>query len=245
MASAPASGAVDVAELRRACSLCSLRDLCLPVGIRSDELRYLESLVETVGPMQTSEHLFRQGDSFTSLYAVKSGCVKTYTDSEDGSEQVLGFHLPGEIVGLDAIHTNRHRCSAVALDTAMACRLPFRRLNDLCQKVEGLQIQLLRVMSRDLDASHALSADHSVEERVGAFLLGFADRMSARGFSRSQFRLPMSRHDIANYLRLATETVSRTLTGMEEAGLIEVNRRDITLRDRQRLERLCPGELRL
>lgn len=236
---------LDIDRLRKACSRCSLQDLCLPVGIRADELERLESLVETVGPLPEEQHVFRQGDAFISLYAVRSGCLKTYSDNEDGTEQVLGFHLPGEIVGLDAIHTNRHRCSAVTLDTSMVCRLPFLRLSELTQKVEGLQRQLLRVMSRNLETSHALSGNHSVEQRLAAFLLGFADRMNARGFSSMQFRLPMSRNDIANYLRLATETISRTLTRMEADGLIAVDRREIKLVDRPRLERLCPGDFRL
>ena len=236
---------LSLVALRRACSDCSLQELCLPLGVPAQELGKLESLVETVGPLQPRQHLFREHDGFTSLYVVRSGCVKTYATRVDGSERVLGFHLPGELVGLDAIHSHRHRCSAVTLDTAMACRLPFARLSKISQEVEGLQRQLFRLMSGHIDTLNALSSDLSIEQRVAAFLLGFGDRMKTRGFSRSMFRLPMSRYDIASYLRLAPETVSRTLTSFAAQGLIEVSRREVSITDRAGLERLCPPDLRL
>lgn len=236
---------INVGNLKKACSECSLQDLCLPVGINDRDMQSLEELVETVGPLHRDDHLFRQNDAFAAIYAVRSGCIKSYMDTETGEEQVLGFHLPGELVGLDAIYPGRHQCSAVALDTAMVCRLPFARLANLAGAVASLQRQLLRIMSRDLGTSHTLSGDHSVEERLAAFLLGFADRQGSRGFSTRHFILPMSRQDIASYLRLATETVSRVFTRLEGRGLIRVNRREVWLEDRGALEALCPGELRL
>lgn len=235
----------NVGHLKKACSECSLQDLCLPVGIGERDMRSLEDLVETVGPLHRDDHLFRQNDAFTAIYAVRAGCIKSYMDTETGEEQVLGFHLPGELVGLDAIYPGRHQCSAVALDTAMVCRLPFARLANLAGAVASLQRQLLRIMSRDLGTSHTLSGDYSVEERLAAFLLGFADRLGSRGFSSLHFILPMSRQDIASYLRLATETVSRIFTRFEGRGLIRVDRREVWLEDRGALEALCPGELRL
>lgn len=235
---------LNVGRLRKACSECSLQDLCLPVGIREDDLERLEQLVDTVGPLHQRDHLFRQSDAFSAIYAVRSGCIKSYVDSENGEEQVLGFHLPGELVGLDAIYPGRHQCSAVALDTAMACRLPFARLASLAGTVASLQRQLLRIMSRDLGTVQTLSGDHGVEERFAAFLLGFAERQHRLGFSNRHFMLPMSRQDIASYLRLATETVSRIFTRFENRGLIRVDRREIWIEDRAALEALCPGELR-
>lgn len=235
----------NVGRLRKACSECSLQELCLPAGINEQDMQDLERLVETLGPLHGGDHVFRQNDEFAAIYAVRSGCLKSYMDTETGEEQVIGFHLPGELVGLDAIYPGRHQCSAVALDTAMVCRLPFARLASLAGEVASLQRQLLRIMSRDLGTSHTLSGDHSVEERLAAFLLGFGERQGNRGFSMRHFTLPMSRQDIASYLRLATETVSRVFTRFEGRGLIKVNRREVWLEDRDALEALCPGELRL
>lgn len=232
-------------QLEKACSRCSLQDLCLPLEIHHGDLETLESLVDTIGPLHRNDHVFRQGDSFTAIYAVRAGCIKSYTDTEAGAEQVLGFHLPGELVGLDAIYPGHHQCSAIALDTAMVCRLPYPEIATLAAQMPSLQRQLLKIMSRDLGTAHLLSGDHTVEERLAGFLLGFADRQESRGFSGRHFVLPMARQDIANYLRLATETVSRVFTRLEARGLIRIDRREIWLEDRGALEALCPAELRL
>ncbi len=236
---------VDLDRLRKACSRCSLQDLCLPAGISAQDLELLDHMVDTIGPLHEGDHLFRQGESFQSLFTVRSGCVKSYVDTETGEEQVLGFHLPGELVGMDAIYRGAHQCSAVILDTTMVCRLPFTELTVLTREVPSLQRQLFRLMSRDLETSHALSAQHSVEERMAAFLLGFGDRMRSRGFSATHFVLPMSRQDIASYLHLAPETVSRVLSRFASDSLIEISRRDIKLKDRSALERRCPRDFRL
>lgn len=239
------SASLDIERLRKACSRCSLQDLCLPVGISAQDLEMLDSLVETIGPLHQGDHLFHQNDRFQSLYAVRSGCVKSYIDTESGEEQVLGFHLPGELVGMDAIYRGAHQSSAVTLDTAMVCRLPFNELSDMTREIPNLQKQIFRLMSRDLENSYSLSGQHTVEERLAAFLLGFGDRMQVRGFSASHFVLPMSRQDIASYLHLAPETVSRTLSHFADELLIEISRRDIRLKNRSDLERLCPRDFRL
>lgn len=245
MSPAQSAKALDVDDLRRACSHCSLRDLCLPVGVSASDLEVLDAFVETLGPLHGGDHIFRQGDRFAAIYAVRSGCIKSYAYSEDGEEQVLGFHLPGELVGLDAIHQGLHQCSAAALNTTMVCRLPFDDLSRLTRKIPSLQRQLLRLMSRDIGNSHSLSRKRSAEERMAAFLLGFGERMRTRGFSASHFVLPMSRLDIAKYLDLAPETVSRVLARFESRGLIEFSRREIRLGNRLGLERFCPRDFRL
>ena len=236
---------LELERLHNACSQCSLHDLCLPLGVSAEDLDLLDSLVETVGPLHGKDHLFRQGDPFRFLYAVRSGCIKSYVDTENGEEQVLGFHLPGDLVGLDAIDRDRHRHSAVALDTALLCCLPFAQLSELARRVPGLQKQLFRLMSRDLGTCYWLSAHYAVDARLAAFLLNFGDRMRARGFSESHFVLPMSRQDIASYLRLAPETVSRALGRFASDSLIEITRREIRITDRGALEDLCPQEFRL
>lgn len=238
---------VNVDRLREACSRCSLQDLCLPLGISAQDMEALERIVDTIGPLHEGDHLFRQSDTFQSIYAVRSGCVKSYIDTENGEEPVLGFHLPGELVGMDAIYRGTHQCSAMALDTSMVCRLPFNELSVLTREIPNLQKQLFRLISRDLKNSRSLSlfGQHSVEERLAAFLLGFGDRMRARGFSPSHFVLPMSRQEIASYLRLAPETVSRALSRFVEESLIEISRREIRLTNRNDLERRCPRDFRL
>lgn len=237
--------ALDPNHLRTACGHCSVRELCLPVGISLEDLEILDTLVETVGPLHAGDHLFRQGNRFDALYAVRAGCVKSYIDTENGEEQVLGFHLPGALVGMDAIYRGLHQCSATALDTSMVCRLPFSELSDMTREIPNLQRQLFRLMSRDLENSYSLSGQHTVEERLAGFLLGFGDRMRARGFSSNHFVLPMSRQDIASYLRLAPETISRALSRFAEESLIEISRRDIRLKNRLVLEGLCSHDLRL
>lgn len=236
---------IDIAHLKRACSECSLHDLCLPDGLSVGEMQRLEQLVETSGPLHRGDHLFRRNDAFIYLYVVRVGCVKSYVNNEAGEEQVFGFHLPGELVGLDAIYPGHYRCSAVVLDTSKVCRIPFVRLADLAGKMEPLRRQLFRIVSREIGASHALSGDHSVEERFAAFLLGFGERHARLGLSPNHFVLPMTREDIGAYLRLATETVSRVFTRFEERGLIRVHRREVWLQDMDALHTLCPDDLRL
>ncbi|MGA7965127.1 MAG: helix-turn-helix domain-containing protein [Gammaproteobacteria bacterium] len=236
---------MNIEILRKACSECSLQELCLPLGISAQDLETLDGIVDTIGPLHRGEHLFRQGEIFQSLYSIRSGCVKSYADSENGEEQVLGFHLPGELIGMDAIYRGAHQCSAEILDTTLICRLPFAELSDLARQLPSLQRQLFRLMSQTLETSQILSSQHSAEERLAAFLLDFGDRIQARGFSSNHFILPMSRQDIASYLRLVPETVSRALNHLAGESLIEITRRDIRLKNRPELERRCPRDSRL
>lgn len=230
---------VDLQRLRRTCASCSLADLCLPMGLERRDVEQLGSLVDMVGPLHEGDHLYRENDPFRALYAVRGGFFKTYLIDESGREQVLGFHLPGELVGLDAIYPGHHQCNAVALDTATVCKLPYGELSDLAAHVPSLQRQLFRLMSKDIGAAHALSGDFTAEERLAAFLLALSDRFEARGYSARRFTLAMPRRDIANYLRLAPETVSRVFRRFQDDGLIAVERRDLRLLDISRLKELA------
>jgi len=169
------------------------------------------------------------------IYAVRSGYLMTYVNDEAGREQVLGFHLPGELVGLDAIYPNRHQCNAVALDTATACTLPCTDIATLAARVPGLQKQMFRLLSRELAAAQARAGDSTAEERIAGFLTGLSDRLAARGYSAQRFRLVMLRRNIANYLRLTPETVSRVFKRFQDEEIIEVDRRDIRLLNFERL----------
>lgn len=229
---------LNLYQLRRTCGTCSLSELCLPMGLASSDIQRLEELVTPRGPVHESEHLFRVGDPLRVLYAVRGGFFKSYLVEANGREQVLGFHLPGELIGLDAIWPEKHQCNAVALNTASVCELPYDQITELGRQVPGLQHSMLRLLSKELALSHSLAGDFSAEERVAGFLLSLSSRMKARGYSESLLTLAMSRRDIANYLRLATETVSRVFSRFEQDGLVSVDRREVTLRDPERLGQL-------
>lgn len=227
----------NAANLRKACRHCSLRELCLPMGLSSEDIQRLEGIVTVRGPMDRGAHLFREGDRFRSIYAVRDGAIKTYSIDADGREHVHGFHLPGELVGLDAIYPRVNRCSAVTLDATSVCVLPFVRLAHLSQEVPGLQNQILRLMSKDISVSSNRATDHTAEEKLAGFLLS----MSARLGGSDAVALMMPRRDIARYLRLATETISRLLAKFQKDNLIEVKRRKVRLLDVEALKVVCGG----
>lgn len=208
-------------------------------------LMELHVLVDHVGPLHAGDHVFREGDRFDAIAAVRAGTVKTYVLDRDGREHVLGFHLPGEVIGLNAIDTDRYPCNAVALDTVMLCRFSFPQIELLATRVPGLQRQLFRLMSRDIGRAAQLSGDFTADQRLAAFLIGFSRRLAARGFSPTRFQLTMPRTDIANYLRLAPETVSRVLRRFQQDGLLAVHRRELELVNLANLEELAEPVLRL
>jgi len=223
--------ALDLRELKRVCSNCSLKELCVPMGLDRAEVERLDKVVEVSKTLHGGDYLFRKGDPMRSIYAVRSGTFKSYVVNRDGEEQVIGFHLPGELVGLDAIHPDYHQCNVVALDTASACVLPFGQLTDLAGNIPGLQRQIMRLMSKEISAMVPMAGDHSAEERMATFLQDLAKRLGERGYSATDIHLAMSRRDIANYLRLATETVSRVLKKFQKNGWIEVDRRELRIVD--------------
>ena len=226
------------------CTTCAFSQACLSEGMDKGALMDLHVLVEHVGPLRAGEHVFREGDPFGAIAAVRAGTVKTYQIDRNGHEQVLGFHLPGEVIGLNAIHDDRYPCNAVALDTVMLCRFSFPKISVLATRVPGLQKQLFRLLSRDIGRAALLAGDWSADQRMAAFLVGVSRRLAARGFSSSRFQLTMPRTDIANYLRLAPETVSRVLRRFQEEGVLQVERRELELLDRDALETLAAPVLR-
>lgn len=233
---------INIRNLSRACNECQLQDLCLPLGLSHGDIERLDQIVNRRRPIQRGSSLFRQGDRFHALYAVRSGSIKSYATTDGGEEQISAFHLPGEILGLDAIGSGTHPQSAVALETTSICELPFDRLHNLAHEVDGLQRQLLRIMSRELNSDEQfmrLLANRSAEERLASFLLNLASRFELRGYSGQAFNLSMSRSDIGNYLGLAVETVSRLFTRFQQENIIEVERKSVKLIDRNRLAELC------
>ncbi len=231
-------------NIKVACKHCSLVTLCLPMGLSPDDVERLDSIVKRNRPLHRGDHLFREGDNFRSLYVVTTGSVKTYTPHEDGGEQVLGFHLPGEIIGLDAIQTERHCCAARVLETSAICEIPFDRLEELSSTIPSLQHQMYRLLSREIGHDTEmlmLLAKKNAEERLATFLLSISGRLKKRGFSATDFYLSMSRHEIGNYLGLAVETVSRLFTRFQDDGLLQVERKHIQLIDLVRLEAMVNG----
>lgn len=230
---------LNLHHLRKACSDCSLTELCLPMGLQRADVEQLSTLVKPSTPLHAGEHVFRIGDMFQAIYAVHSGCFKTYLTDDSGREQVLGFHLPGELMGLGAIYPDRHQVNAMALDTATICRLPYSELSELAVQIPSLQRQLFRLMSKDIVRAQSMSGDFTAEERLAAFLMSLSQRLHMRGYSATEFILCMTRRDIANYLRLATETVSRVFAKFQDEELIHVERRNMRIVDVKRLEDMC------
>jgi CRP/FNR family transcriptional regulator len=226
------------------CSTCAFSRACLDEGMDKRALMDLHVLVEHVGPVHAGEHVFREGDPFEAIAAVRAGTVKTYVLDRDGHEHVLGFHLPGEVIGLNAIDGSHYPCNAVALDTVMLCRFSFPKIAMLATRLPGLQRQLFRLLSRDIGRASLLAGDWSADQRMAAFLLGLSRRLAARGFSPSRFQLTMARTDIANYLRLAPETVSRVLRRFQAEGWLRVERRELELLDRAAIQALAAPVLR-
>lgn len=225
---------INIRGLKQACKHCSLHDLCLPLGMSEEDLDLLESIIRQRRPIQRNDHLYRPGDKLTSIFAVRSGSIKTYTLTNDGQEQITGFHLPGELLGLDAISDGSHPCAAKALETTSVCEMPFTQLEELAARIPGLQHQLFRIMSKGLQADEqfmTLLGKKSSDERLAAFLLGLSERFHRRGYSATEFNLSMSRNDIANYLGLAVETVSRLFSRFQSNKLIDVQRKLVVIQD--------------
>tara|TARA_Y100001972_G_scaffold126092_1_gene178916 strand:+ start:415 stop:1167 length:753 start_codon:yes stop_codon:yes gene_type:complete len=223
---------------RTSCNDCSLNPICLPLAVSVDELDQLEDIMRRGRPLKRGEHLYRASDPFESVFAVRSGAVKTYIVSEDGEEQVTGFYLPGEIVGMDGISTAHHVTSAKTLETSSVCEIPFSRLEELSTKIPSLQHHFFSLMSREIQADrelHMLLSKKSADDRIASLLISIANRQKLRGLSAQCIRLPMSRYDIANYLGLAVETVSRIFTRFQQQGLLAVEGREVKILDREAL----------
>ena len=232
----------DFADRRVACKDCSLARLCLPTGIDGENLEALDSLMVRRRPLKRGEHLFYIGSPFKSIFAVRSGSIKSYLPTEDGQEQVTGFYLPGELIGLDMTNRETHPVAARVLETTSLCEIPFSRLHELSSRIPSLQQILVTILARELEHQRELFlilGKKSAEERLAGFLVNLAERCSRRGLSISDFHLSMSRNDIANYLGLAVETVSRLFSRFQEENLLSVQRKHVRVLDRPRLYQLA------
>lgn len=227
------------------CSDCRLSSICLPFALESSDVEELDRIIQRGRPLQKGTHLYRQGDAFNAVFAVRSGTLKAYSTTDDGREQVTGFYFPGEIVGMDGISQNRHASSACALETSAICEIPFSSLEKLSASMPQLQRHFFQLMSREITEDQqliTLLGKSSADARIAALLLSISLRNARRRLSASQFRLSMSRVDIGNYLGLTVETVSRVFTRLQKAGIVEVNNREIQILDEVGLRQLTSGE---
>ncbi len=220
------------------CQQCGLKELCLPHSLTHDEMDEVDRIVKRGKPLQRSEYLFHEGDEFQSLYAVRSGSIKVFSIDDEGEEQVVGFYLPGEILGMDSIDGQRHISTAKALETSSVCEIPYESVEELSSNIRNLHVHMYRLLSREIRVDQELQmllAKKTAEERIGAFLMNLSMRYEQRRLSAIRFRLPMARSDIANYLGLAVETVSRIFTRLQTAGVLKVEGKEVEILDRHTL----------
>lgn len=223
------------------CQNCNLHSLCLPLGLDIGDIDKLNSIVKRNRPLHKGDYLFNGGDKFVSIYAIHSGSIKTFTESCKGDEQITGLYLPGELIGLDAIHGGIHPCSARALETTSLCELPFEILETLSHNVPELRHQLFRVMSKEIAGDQSLLmflAQKNASERLAAFLINLSSRLKARNFSETQFNLTMSRKDIGNFLGLTIETISRTFSYFQNEGILTTDRKFVNIHKLDALKKL-------
>lgn len=238
------SPVLDLIQLRRGCTYCSVRQLCLPGGIGADDLHRLDRIVQRRRPVARGERLFRLGDPLTAVFVARDGAFKSVSISEDGEEQVLGFHLPGELIGLDALGSGEHRCEGVALAAANVCEIPYEELSEVAAQIPALQQQLLRVIGQSVGRDHdhlGILVRRQANERIALFLHSLGERYRNVGQSDRLFQLPMSREDIARFLGLALETVSRGFTRLQDDGIIAVTGRRVEILKTAELLRLAHG----
>ena len=204
----------------------------MPLGLNESEMERVDEVVATRRKVARGDNLFRQGDKFNALYAIRTGFFKTRISAEDGRDQVTGFQMAGEIIGLDGIVSDHHTCDAVALEDAEVCVMPFDRIEELSREITSLQRHVHKIMSREIVRENGvmlLLGSMRAEERLAAFLLNLVQRLHARGFSQSELILRMTREEIGSYLGLKLETVSRTFSKFVEDGVVEVKQRHVRI----------------
>jgi len=224
--------AISSSSIKVACSNCNLRELCMPVGLNKEELARVDTLVDVRRKVKKGGALFHNGEKFTSLYAIRTGFFKTCIATEDGRDQVTGFQMAGEVMGLDGIVNDQHTCDAIALEDAEVCVLPFERIEELSHEIASMQRHVHKIMSREIVRENGvmlLLGSMRAEERLAAFLLNLVQRLHTRGFSQSELVLRMTREEIGSYLGLKLETVSRTFSKFAEEGIVEVKQRHVRI----------------
>ncbi|SDN80413.1 fumarate/nitrate reduction transcriptional regulator Fnr [Vreelandella arcis] len=227
------------------CQTCSLSSLCLPLSLEMEDMDQFDAIIRRRAPLKKGEHLFRQGDDFTSVYAVRSGSLKQITSEGAGVDQLTNFYLPSELVGLDAIDERHYPGSVIALETTTVCEIPFDRLDQLSEKLPELRNQLYRSMSKELRDDRRmmrLLSRKTADQRLASFLVKLSDRFRRRGYSPYSFRLSMPRADIGSYLGLAVETVSRIVSRFQAQEILAVSGREVQILNMAKLQQFAEEE---
>jgi CRP/FNR family transcriptional regulator len=230
----PRTRSAAVPPLKTLCSSCHLRDLCLPCGLSGTETESLDRLMFGRRKIAAGQTLYRAGDRFEFVYAVRSGTFKSSLALAGDREQVSGFHMAGELMGLDGLANGVHASSATALEDTEVCAIQYSNLSELAAQSGNLQMVLARLMSREIVREHSLMmllGSMNAEERLAAFLLNLSQRLKARGYSPSEFHLRMSRAEIGSYLGMKLETVSRTFSAFQQQRLLEVDKKHVRITD--------------
>jgi CRP/FNR family transcriptional regulator len=220
------------------CHTCRMNSLCLPLGLDADNLHKLDELIDRKKPLQPREGVFFSGDPFTSIYAVRSGSIKSFCIDSDGREQVTGFYFPGEVFGWDGLTDEQYQNTAVALETTSLCEIPYQQLDDLGTCIPSIKKYVMKLISREINADQrliALLAGNSAQQKLASLLLSISDRLAQQGLSSTRLWLPMSRGEISNYLGLTVETVSRVLGHFQRNKILAVNKKDIDILDMRAL----------
>ncbi|WP_417659216.1 fumarate/nitrate reduction transcriptional regulator Fnr [Pseudidiomarina sp.] len=224
------------------CQNCSMATLCLPYQLDQEGMARLDTIIQRHKPLQKRDILVNAGAPLKFLYAVRSGSLKSYTIDDNGVEQIIDFHLPGDLIGFDALANSEHRSYTQALETAMLCEIPINALDDLAEQMPGLRRQMWRLMSGEIFSSKQLLGtlnNRSAQQRLAQFLVTLADRFKERGLSNRSYRLTMTRADIGNYLGLSVETISRILSALQVEGVIEVQNKLVNVLEPNRLRELA------
>jgi CRP/FNR family transcriptional regulator len=235
---------LNINALKASCSACSMHQLCLPMGLGESDMTRLDDIIGRRRKIAKDTHLYRIGDPFTNLYAIRLGHFKTFQVSHSGEQQVTGFQMAGELLGMDAISTEHHHCDAMALEDSEVCEIPFPRLEELFGTIPSLLHHFHRMMSQEITREQnvmLLLGNMRAEQRFAAFLINLSSRYAARGYSSTTFQLRMSREEIGNYLGLTIESISRLLSRLKKQGLLRVANREIELLDITRMRALAAG----
>lgn len=234
----------NVSALRASCSACSMHQLCLPMGLGEADMSRLDDIIGRRRKVAKDSMLYRMDDPFTNLYAIRLGHFKTFQVSPGGEQQITGFQMAGELLGMDAISTDRHHCDAVALEDSEVCEIPFPRLEELFGTIPTLLHHFHRMMSQEITREQnvmLLLGNMRAEQRFAAFLVNLSARYAARGYSATTFQLRMSREEIGNYLGLTIESISRLLSRFKKQNLLRVSNREIEILQPENLKAIAAG----
>lgn len=221
------------------CGQCALGKLCLPLGLDLEDMSALENIIQPSSPFKENQTVYQADQPFDRIFAVKSGMFKTVVTDANGNEHILGFHLPGELFGLDAIYPQKYISSAISLGTSSVCGINYTDLESLAGKLPSLQRQLFSLMSKEVHTSQAMTVEHAADQKLAGFILALASRYKQRGYSETRFNLMMPRRDIANHLNMAAETVSRLFKRLQTEGLVDIKRTDLIITNLDGLKRLA------